>query len=201
MTNIIPSLSERACIIGMTGSGKTTLAKHILATRPFVAIYDAKGMINWPGYHRVTSLHEAMKSKADKILYAPNHRELRDLAVINHFFFWIYERRNTTVYIDEVYAVTNRGEIPDFYHAILTRGREMQISCISSTQRPKLIPQAVLSESECFYVFRLLLPQDRQKIKDILPISQEKLTKLKKHEFYFGTSDGGIIGPLMLGGV
>ncbi len=199
--NFLPSLTDRACIIGMTGSGKTTLAKAILQTRPYVVIHDAKGLIQIDGFARYTNLLQCQQSKYAKIIYAPNHKELRDSIIIESFFHWIYDRQNTTLYVDEVYSVTNRGEIPDYYHAILTRGREMNISCISSTQRPKLIPQSILSESDLYYVFRLLLPQDRQKIRDILPLSNEKLTALKRHEFFFGSADGVIMGPLKLGGI
>jgi adenylate kinase family enzyme len=196
--NIAPLYGERAVIVGMTGSGKTTLARELLRSRQYVVVYDSKGLLRWSEYKRVTSLFELTQSKSPKLLYAPVHSELIDVEIIDKFFLWIYQRMNTTVYVDEVYSVTNRGEIPTYYHAILTRGRELGISTFSSTQRPKQIPQVILSESECYYVFRLLLPQDRQRVKEILPVTTDDIQQLKKHEFLYGNADGSIIGPLRL---
>jgi len=133
-----------------------------------------------------------------KIIYAPRHSELINFDVINRFFQWLYLRENTTVYVDEVYSVCHRGEIPTFYHALLTRGRELNLSTFSSTQRPKQIPAVVLSESEHYYVFQLMLPQDRQRIREMLPVTDEQLRGLRGHQFFYATADGAMMGPATL---
>jgi ABC-type dipeptide/oligopeptide/nickel transport system ATPase component len=203
--NIAVSPTERGVIVGMTGSGKTVLAKQLLqCARSHVVVYDAKGLIHWPGYARYTSLRELTTlNKRDvenrpRIIYAPNHFELDNPEVIDAFFSWIYNRKNTTLYVDEVYSVVRGESIPHYYNAVLTRGRELGISTISSTQRPKKIPQVVLSESENYYVFRLQLPQDRQRVREIVALSNERMLALNKHEFFFGSADGDIIGPMKL---
>jgi adenylate kinase family enzyme len=188
--------------MGKTGSGKTTLAQIILARRQYVVVYDAKGLLRWPNYARFERLDQCVKAAMDqkiaKIIYAPTHDELLNFNIINQFFQWIYIRRNTTCYVDEVYSVTKRGEIPSFYHALLTRGREYNISTISSTQRPKQIPQVVLSESEHYYVFQLMLPQDRQRVREIIPVTDRQLMDLKDHRFLYSNASGDTIGPLRL---
>lgn len=182
----------------MTGSGKTTLARTLLLSRPFVVVYDAKGLLAWPGFQRFTVLQQLAESRHSKLIYAPNHRELQDEATKEKFFEWVYNRQNTTLYVDEVYAVTSRGYIPHYYHACLTRGREMGISVFSSTQRPMLIPQVILSESEHYYVFRLQLPQDKKRIREIVNLESSQIENLPKYLFYYGSSDGEIVGPLKL---
>ena len=186
-------------IVGMTGSGKTTLAKALLAVRDYVVVLDMKGLISWGGYKRVTTLAEAMNERdARKIVYAPNHIELQSPATIDKFFRWIFERRNTTLYVDEVYAVCHKGQIPFHYNAVLTRGRERNISTISSVQRPKQIPQTILSESEYHYIFKLLMPQDRQRMNDVIGVSAEEIERLEKYQFLFATAAGDKMGPLKL---
>jgi hypothetical protein len=195
---IQPKQNERAFLAGMTGSGKTTLAYELLKVKDYVVVHDAKGMLTWKGYERCIKLNDAMHSDSPKIIYAPDHFELDNEEKINEFFTWVYKRKNTTLYIDEVYAVTKRAEIPHYFLACLTRGREMGISTYCSSQRPKNIPQFILSESENYYVFRLLLLNDRKRITEILPIADEQLTTLKQYQFYYGTSTGEIRGPMRL---
>jgi hypothetical protein len=194
--NISPKLTERAVFIGKTGCGKTTLARYMLNHWPFVVVLDIKDRLFWKGYKRVTSFQELINSKEPKLIYAPKHEELIDKesgelsAYIHDFFKWIYNRQNTVVYIDEVYGVTIGNKLPYYYHACLTRGRELNIMVFSATQRPKDIPQVILSESDNYYVFRLLLPQDRAKVKSILPFSEERLMALGEHQFLYGRADG-----------
>lgn len=200
--NINPSITDRAVFVGKTGCGKTTLAQALLQKRPFVVVHDSKDMLYWEGYSRFDKLSDCIGARAEhhpKIIYAPRHTELLDPFVINKFFQWIFERRNTTLYVDEVYSVCNRGEIPSYYHACLTRGRQLKISTFSSTQRPKQIPQVVLSESEHYYVFQLQLPQDRLRIREILPVSDTELRGLRGHNFLYANASGDTFGPIRLG--
>lgn len=197
----VPRKGDRAVIIGWTGSGKTTLAEILVLKKPFVVVYDPKGLIAWKGFKRVTRLLEAKSLNPiayPRIIYAPCHEEDGDQLTIDSFFEWIYYRKNTCVYIDEVYSVSSRGQIPHFYRAILTRGREMGICTISSTQRPMEIPQFVLSESEHYYVFRMRLPQDKDKVKKIIGLDNERIEALEKYQFFYADAEGSIVGPNIL---
>jgi len=185
----------RGVLVGMTGSGKTTLARVLLRPFRYVAIYDAKGLIYWPGYERVETLREVVRSKSEKICYAPRAQELRDEGYIDGFFEWSYTRQNTFVYVDEVYAVTQRLEIPPFYHAILTRGRERGNGLLSATQRPMLIPSVIMSESENWYIFRLGMETDRRKVEACIGLKSERIADLPKRRFYYVRADEALISP------
>lgn len=183
------SATGRGVLVGMTGSGKSTLAKLLLDPYRFVAVIDPKGLLNWQGYERVTTLREVLKSRANKIIYAPEANELRNADMIDAFFAWVYHRKNTFLYVDEVYAVSYRNEIPPHYHSILTRGRERGNGLLSATQRPMLIPTVIMSESENWYVFRLNMEGDRKKIEQSIGLDQDRISALPKRLFYFVKAD------------
>lgn len=197
ISEILPERTDRAVLVGQTGTGKTTLARYLLEYRKFVIIYDAKGLIKWQGYKRLTTLRAIYKCREPRIIYAPVASELRDETYHEAFFRFIYERKNTLCYVDETYAVTRGEIIPPSYHACLTRGRERNISVISSTQRPMYIPNVVLSESEHFYVLFLKMPQDRKKIYEATGLEPEKIALLQKRYFYYTNFDKQR-GPLTL---
>jgi hypothetical protein len=201
LTEILPGRTDRAVLVGMTGSGKTTLAEQMLKFSRFVAVYDAKGLLRWDGYERYRSLKGVTDSNAEKIIYSPSFIELRDFDFIDAFFAWVYQRGNCTAYIDEVYSVTKGPNLPLHYHACLTRGREKGVELLSATQRPMSIPNVILSESEHYYIFRLSMPNDRKKIEQTVALSEERIQALKKREFFYASAediDLGPQGPLIL---
>lgn len=154
----------------------------------------------WPGFKFVKSFDELRRAAElktsgsftfPKIVFQPRVEEIPDLNDLTHadtFFRWVYYRENMIVYVDEIYGVTGPRQIPFYLKAILTRGRERGITCMMATQRPAEIPQFVLSESEYFYVFRLQMPQDKKRIRDIKGIPETAIESLEKYEFLFADS-------------
>ena len=201
LRNIAVTPGNRAFLAGQTGSGKTTLARELLGLATFpVVVYDAKGLIQWPGYERTEKLATLKTLSYPRCVYVPPV-DIQDAPEKQDEFFWIlYQRGNCTVYIDEVYSVCNGNVMPPYYKAILTRGRERGITCLSSTQRPKSIPQVLMSESEHFYIFRLQLDQDRERVNTLTGLASRRIQRLKKHQFYYlEPSEDSAIWPLMLG--
>lgn len=203
--------TDRAFISGRTGSGKSYLARRLLRyvrdehgklkARRYILVYDAKGMLTWArgqarnapnrdGWFRVTTFAKLLKCANDpmrfpKIVYAPNAKELRDKFLHEAFFRLAYERRETTVYVDEVAALVDGRDYPESYHAILTRGREMHVPILTATQRPMGIPQSLMSESDVFYTFHLQLEQDQDKMSKIVPTTKETIAALPERWFVF----------------
>lgn len=196
--NISPGSTDRATIVGMTGSGKTTLVRALLAVRAYVVVLDMKGLIRWAGYERHETLQSLIQSKHPRLVYAPNYIEMQDWDTIDRFFEWIYRRRNTTLYVDEVYSVCRNNKIPFYYNAVLTRGREKKISVLSAVQRPKMIPITILSESEHFYLFRLQIRDDRKRVQEITGVDEARLEGLEKYQFFYANASGDVKGPLRL---
>ncbi len=188
---------------GQTGSGKTTLARFLLESRNLpILVFDWKGLIKWPGFKRFTTLQSfiahARKPGLTKSVYAPNIKEIKSWPHFETFFKFAYLKKNCQVYVDEVYAITDGDNIPDWYHACLTRGREHGISLFSSTQRPMRIPQVILSEAEHFYIFRLQMKQDRAKVESMTTIPATSIIDLPKYKFIYANAEGDTQGPLKL---
>lgn len=201
LSHLMPGPTDRAICIGQTGSGKTTLAQFLCATREYVVVFDAKGMIKWPGYTRVTSFEKVYTLKAKdhpKIVYAPSYEELQDAETVDEFFRWIYQRRNCTVYVDEVASIATATEFPFHLGACYMRGRERKVEIWASTQRPSRIPLICYSEAEHAYVFRLNFPSDRYKVEEMTGIKADTLKRLRKREFIYAPQEGELSPPMSL---
>lgn len=178
-TLILPN--QRVAVAGMTGSGKSIATGFYLAGYQNVIALDVKGDSAgrdgltkfWPALLQInqpptifTHLKDLVKFGAGRAIYRPEPSEM-DFEHFDAFFRWIYERRNTIVWVDEVYAVADGQDIPFHYKAILTRGRSRGIGCWSCTQRPMWVPNFIFSEAEHLFQFRLQLEEDRKKLAGI----------------------------------
>lgn len=201
---LIPNRNDRAVFIGATGCGKTTLARYLLndSKKPYVVVYDAKHSENiseWKEFKFFDDFGEIVDSKTPKQIYRPSIYEMQDAQSQDAFFEWVYFRRNTRLYVDEAYALLG-GTNPSFHlQACLTRGREKGISTFISTQRPKRIPLITLSESEHFYIFRLTLNEDKERVYELTNISIQEQIELRPYEFiYYNALTGHKTGKLKL---
>lgn len=185
-------------LVGQTGSGKTTLARYLLNHRRYKVVADYKGRIDWPEYKTYTTLSKLVSAREDSLLYRPSYAESQDEETQNKFWEWIYRRGGTTVYADETTAFAHGDIFPYHYGACLVRGRELGIELWSSTQRPTRVPQVMLSESEHYYVFKLKLPQDRERVEAFSGISRREILELPKQYFLYARQDSGVEGPFTL---
>src|SRR5436305_7144700 len=192
---------DHCFIAGGTGSGKSALVEVYLDGRnfPFVVKIDNKGEIferkaagltAWKGltegedYEIVYHLKDLDKVQAPKIIYAPDFDEQEE-EYYNAFFKWVYERENTTVWIDELMSITDSPHrISRFLKACYTRGRSKGIGIWALSQRPSEIPNIILANTNTFFIFTLNLEPDRLKITKITD-QKEFMTKPQKYHFWF----------------
>lgn len=194
--------NDRGVLIGKTGGGKTTLAQFLVEDewKPYSITWNPKAsekVLEWDQIH-VTSLGELYSKEGDddanRIIYTPSALNARNINNQYEFFYWIYERRHTRLYIDEATEIQYNGlKPPDYLTACLNRGRERGVSTLTATQRPSGVPMNILSESEHYYVFRLNLPQDRKRVEEICGISIEMQLELKDYEFYYFNVSRGLL--------
>lgn len=180
----LPSFNHRAVFVGKTGCGKTTLAEKICGQFDNVCVLDSKGELNWNGYQVFTDLNQVMRAQG-RIIWQPNPHE-QNAETYEKYFKWIYDRKNTVSYVDEVLAICkNSQDMPFWFRAILTRGRSRGVGSFNSTQAPVYVPHWILSQAEHYFVFRMKLETDREKVEKITGIPRELLSGLQNHQFYY----------------
>jgi DNA helicase HerA-like ATPase len=185
---------EHIFIAGMTGSGKTFLAEQYLNGFNNVIVLDTKGFFNWesspdpiPVFNYLADLTKFGEGKA---IYRPDFTELNE-EFYNKFLQWIYLRRNTIVVIDELMEVApNPRAYPLYLKGILTRGRQLNVACWCLTQRPKDIPMIAMSEATHFFIFRLQLAEDRERIAKIIGYTEvmENAGEVNDYLFWYFNS-------------
>lgn len=195
LREILPQFNERAILVGRTGSGKTTLAEQICRHFPYVVVYDAKRRIAWDGFARYETF-AALTAAPDfhtHMIYSPIIQERLDVRgdfapTVDQFFWWVFARENTFLYVDEVKLITHGDFAPMGYRACITSGRELNIAVMSATQRPRRIPQEILSETEHVYAFALQLDQDRDRM---VEVTGYPFPTLAEHDFGYLRVGGG----------
>lgn len=189
---------ERVVLVGKTGSGKSTLARAIVLTLPNIFLIDSKCEWTLPNaliIHNPDELSKIKPGFTRPIIYAPNP-EFDDPDVYDAVFFWVYQRQNTTLVIDEIFAVFNRHSSNRWLKACLTRGRSRNITTIAGTQRPFSIPIEILSESDHRFMFELDMRDDKKRMAELM--GEKVLQTLpKRFSFYYRytygeTSEAGV---------
>lgn len=203
LSEMLPRSTDRAAFVGQTGAGKTFLARYALQSQPYVVVHDGKGMLDWPEYRLVRKLRDLVKLDPrahPRIIYRPNPEEAQSPIYCNGFFRWVYERRNTTLYVDETFALFIGGLWPPYHHACVTRGRERKVVVWSGMQRPSWIPIVILSESEHFYVFRLQWREDRTRMEEVTGLDETLLEPraLPKQVYWYVQTGDEPRGPFRL---
>lgn len=176
----IPKKGERALIAGQTGMGKTALATFLLRRLHHspIIIYDTKEepkfrkLPNSMVVHSKKELREQIENgEIDYIIYIPplavasDYRAMDDL-LTEHY----YNYQGVDCYIDEAYSFHSpTGTYGPGLTAIMTRGRSKGITTIISTQRPVRISRFAITESQKFYIMRLVDKQDRARMSDAIP--------------------------------
>lgn len=177
---------QRGLLTGQTGSGKSTLAKYLILPQPNLLIIDPKSEFALPerDCRIVTELDKLSGRRDDCIIYRPKPED-NEPERYDRLFKWVYERRNTFVYIDELTAVTRSPlSYPMWLRAIYVQGRSLGIGILAATQRPTMIPLFAMSEAQKFWSFYLLLSGDRKRMAEWMGDAVER-EPTERYGFYY----------------
>jgi hypothetical protein len=164
----LPDASHRVGIFGRTGTGKTRKGVWVLSWAPFdkvpYVVLDYKLERLFSRIDRVREIGLDEKPPKAPGLYIARPSPNDDDAV--EAWLWnIHERENCGVYVDEGYGIDAKSKA---LRAVLTQGRSKRLPCIFLSQRPSWISPFVVSEADFLDVFQLTLPQDVQKVSEIM---------------------------------
>lgn len=174
--NVISS-ADRVLLAGQTGSGKSYMARALAARLPRLVCLDPKGTMPFDGWTNVEDWSDQgakllSSGKPVRLRVPPHGPEIDPSEIARYwepFLLAVYYAGDCCLYIDEMYGVSPPGRAPSpALTALYTRGRGLGIGVWAATQRPVWLPLFALSESTWFFMFRLLLEQDRIRMSQMM---------------------------------
>lgn len=185
---------QRGLIIGQTGSGKTYFATRLLMYLPLpVFVYNSKDDDTFTSFYKdlivsTSNINQALElvDRYCYVNYIPPSEELLDKEKQSETLNMLYERQNLSVFFDEVGQVY---QTPGFLN-ILTRGRSRKVTTLMATQRPVSISRFAFTESQKFYVFKIVDKRDREVVSNFIPyFSKDKIQAKYTFDFYNAEDD------------
>jgi energy-coupling factor transporter ATP-binding protein EcfA2 len=188
LNNLKLNPDERGAIIGQTGTGKSVLAKELLALNPNgrLAIIDPKGMFNY-GDEKIeitSNPRRIIGGKLERFIFRPTADNLADIDGYNEVYKYCYKKGNFLVYTDDVLGIMSRNKYPHYLQVCYQMGRAKKISMLSAFQRPAWLPLFLCSEASKFYLFRLTVGDDIKRVKQFVP-DYETGRLRDKHTFLY----------------
>lgn len=98
------------------------------------------------------------------VIFRPTANELADLTILDAFCDWVYRRQHTVLFIDELGQFGYGAHAGAGLTSIFARGRTADVTVLAGTQRPVSVPIMAFTESQLFFIFRLLFKRDRDRV-------------------------------------
>jgi hypothetical protein len=134
------------------------------------------------------------QKKWDYVILRPTIEESLDPTFLDNLLLFHYNYlRHIGAYIDEVFMFHNGGRVGPGLMALLTRGRSRGITLTMSAQRPAWLSRFCLTESQRFFIFRLVDRDDRKRLSEIIPGMD---VKFNPEKFYFQYFDFDLNAPV-----
>lgn len=177
-----PNNTNRTCVIGPTGSGKTVFGIWLLSTcktlnwkRTPVIILDFKGddlieQIEDAGAAKEIDIRSKVPKKPGLYIVRPHPHEKE---LVDNFLWRVWAQGNVGVFVDEGYMLDKCNA----FNAILTQGRSKKIPVLILVQRPAWLSRFVFSESQYFAIFNLNDKRDKITVQQIVnaDLSRQRL--------------------------
>lgn len=156
---------DRAAIVGRTGSGKSVLLRHLLGNYSRAVLVDPKGRATMPGWPIFYGSPAFLRAWPDtpRAIVRPGAGEDRR-SWLDRVAWHVYRHGETALGVDEVIGVVDANRRSAGLDAVLTQGRELGITALVCTQRPRGVPPTILSEADHLFVFALNRDDDRKAV-------------------------------------
>ena len=138
--------SEHLSLIGQTGTGKSTLAAHLLKSRHYKLVLRSKpDTVKYATDRTIRRAQGMDNSRYDSFTLVPRYEDQR------REFYLALERAwkhgGWTVYCDELFYLSERLHLVEPIERLLTQGRSKGISVAIGMQRPARVSRFAISES------------------------------------------------------
>lgn len=197
---------EHVTLLGHTGSGKTTLARHLIQKRSHKLVFATKprdpniDVFKRDGFHLTRTWPVDPRIKRN-VLFWPKIERTSDIGAqaeaIGRCLQSVYRTGGWCLYFDEVRYITDTLGLQRPLEVIWLQGRALKLSVLAGTQRPAWIPREAYSEASHLFLWRSTNRYDLKRLEDASNVDTKELTpilrNLPKHDvLYLNTRDGSM---------
>lgn len=198
--NLIPyRQGDHLTLIGPTGSGKSVLARDLIARRRFAAIAVTKvrdstwADLRWP------MTRTWPPPRDGRWLVWPTSRDPDQLIARQRFTFDrmladAFARGGYTILLDEVRHVSERLGLKGLCETLWLQGRSLGVGLVSCSQRPVWIPSEAVSQARWLVTFRTRDGRDVRRLAEASGHDGERIEwvvgSLPPHAFVAVERDG-----------
>lgn len=183
------------CIIGNTGTGKTTELKRRLekipaANKRRVLVWSPKEPVDnyaalWPDAVRVSSaeqVRQALKKAGMRggfrLVFVPTLNRKRDAAQFDVVCKMLLAVGSATLIVDELHTVTEASRAVDGWVKVNFMGRAFGLWVFGLSQRPASIDKAFMGSLSFLHVGRLSYPDDQKTCAEFLGVPWAEVAAL-----------------------
>lgn len=199
---------EHVALLGPTGQGKTFLLRALLPMHPYVVIMatkprdDVMTALITRGYTKLERWGKYPAKDMPRRVLWPDATHIdsldRQREIFHDAFSRIYREGGWTVAIDELWFITKVLKLETDIRIFLLQARSLDISLLTATQRPKMVPLEVYDQSTHLFFWR---DNDDNNLKRLSEINarggrliRSVVMNLERHQvLYVNTRDGTMV--------
>lgn len=160
-------------IVGMAGSGKTTMARELLKLRDYVVVFGTKT--------QDASLYDPLRkqgfvikdkwspddTKDRRVIFRPPLAEPTKAALekqreaFREALLGIFDTGGWCIYLDEIRYLSETLKLQTELDLLWLQGRSLGVTIVASTQRPVSVPVNMFEQAAHLFLFRITRREDR----------------------------------------